>query len=344
MKNYKVLLMDTEEQFVVSLMNYVNRNTQIPILLLAFTKMDEAMDYLSSHKPDLILAGDEFLNELSDEMRKIPILRIVDEWKEPEEKKMSNLRDGEMEELYVFKYSPASAYVHRMLQQLSEKRCQFSLGKAMNSIAVYSPVGRCGVTQLAKEFCKAFCVQDGGKSVLYIGWEEFATVWDEERRMEQCLYYVKQRSENLSMKLKTLALETQGYDYLPSGGLYSELRELEREDIQWLLERVKQEGYYDFLVVDIGAGSLLQLDFLREFSVIYIPYLQDLHVEQKMSQFAKVMELLPEGEVILDKCFPVCISDGGVSMEQCQRLEDARKHGDLHKLQQVVSTFDRRHL
>lgn len=336
MKNYRVLLFDEEEQFVVTLMNYVNRNSQIPILILAFTNEEEVTDFLKGHKPDLIVVNRKIDSSIFCKEEKIPVIWIVDEWKEQEEEPK--------EESYIFKYSPASVYVHRMLGVLSEKKCSFAYGKQMNAVAVYSPVGRCGTTGLAKELCRTYSAQGGGKAVLYIGWEEFPSQWDDERRMEQCLYYIKQRTDNISMKLKALSMEKQGYDQLPSGGIYSELRELELEDIRWLMERIEAEGYYDFLVVDVGSGSLSKLEFLTEFNVVYLPYLQELHVEQKISQFVKMMQLLPEWEGFSEKCFPVLMTGQIMNMEQCQLLEQERKGGNLQTIQQVVDEFDRKSL
>ena len=56
MKNYRIVLCDEEEKFVVPFMDYINRNARIPMVAMAFTEMQAAMDYIQEHSVDLIVA------------------------------------------------------------------------------------------------------------------------------------------------------------------------------------------------------------------------------------------------------------------------------------------------
>lgn len=149
--------------------------------------------------------------------------------------------------------------------------------------------------------------------------------------MEELLYSIKLRRENLSMRLKSLADAERGYDYLSGAGDYLELRELSREDVSWFLNQIRKEGYYDQIVIDIGSGSLADLKILMEFDTIYFPYMEERWFQSRLQSFRLRMERLGIWKDLQGICYlvPMKISAGG---QEWTQLEERRINGELKRL------------
>lgn len=328
MKNYKVLLGDSEESFVVALMNYINRNRQLPILAMAFTTPADLEVYLSAHKADLLVISSGW--ERAELLRKdlnIPLLRIVEEEGE--------LVQGDRDEGYISKYTPGSGYVRRILGILSQKRVFLGQEGSCTCMVVYSPIGRCGKTRLSHALCASHSCKEGiaeGRT-LYLGMEEYGNPSTEYHGMEELLYYVKQKSSNLSMKMKAIAKEEAGYDKLFSPLAYQELRELQKDDVAFLLNAIRKEGFYSFLLADIGSGSLVTLEILAEFDVIYLPYLRNTEAQNKLWAFCQVLKNLNVWDRISRNCYPILLEDRQINLEDVRELEQLRQSGKLPALE-----------
>ncbi len=331
MKTYKVVLYDKEQEFVLALMNYLNRGTQVPVLSMAFTKEDEMLVYLTAHKVDLIVTEVLPVTIKDSVNRTTPILYsyISENSEESNERVIGSYR--------IFKYSPASEYIRVMLRIFSEEgNTSQSAGNGI-CIAVYSPIGRSGKTILAQALCRYYSGQGQRKKSIYLGLEEYGVLGYENHRMEELLYFIKQRASNISMKIKSLAMEVQGYDSIPSAISYRELKELNSEDFQWLLTALCQEGIYDYIVADIGSASLSGVDLLQEFDVVYLPYLQDSDSEQKWKSFCESLMQRDWKREAMERWYPVYVAKEGISHEEIQLLEQTRQSGRLEHLCHIQS-------
>lgn len=329
MKNYKVLLGDSEESFVVALMNYINRNRQLPILAMAFTTPADLEVYLSAHKADLLVISSGWVKtELFRNDLDIPLLRIVEEEGE--------LEQGNRGEGYISKYTPGSGYVRQILGILSQKRAFLESEGSCICMAVYSPIGRCGKTRLSQALCASNSFNEGlaeGRK-LYLGMEEYGNPDTEYHGMEELLYYMKQKSSNLSMKIKAIAKEEAGYDKLFSPLTYQELRELQKEDVEFLLNAIRLEGFYSFLLVDIGPASLATLEILAEFDVIYLPYLRNAEAQNKLRAFCQTLKNLNVWDRVSGNCYPILLEDREIVSGAAYELEQLRQKGNIPTLEQ----------
>ncbi|MBQ8982736.1 MAG: hypothetical protein IJ079_04030 [Lachnospiraceae bacterium] len=325
MRTYKVVLCDPEEEYILALMNYINRNTQIPVLAMAFTEAHDMYSYLAEHKADLIFAD-----------------CIPDEWQENVDRGTkviyiyTSQKDKPEGVLGIYKYSPASEYVHSMLQVFSEEEQVVQSGIGGCSIAVYSPHGRSGKTMLAKALCAYYSRQSmQAAGCIYLGMEEYGFRKKDDHAMEELLYYIKQRTGNISMKMKTLAKDCYGYDLI-TGSSFEELRELNEEDLKWLIEAVQKEGLYEKVVVDIGSGSLSDLKLLQYFNVVYIPRLRDSDSEQKWKTFCITLDHKEMDESLYHRWYPVYVEPAGISAQDVQSMEYKREHGELRSVSEDI--------
>ncbi len=352
MKSYKVAICDTEPSFTIALMNYINRNAGIPILAMAFTGVEQLQEYLRQHETDMIVVDEAMVSEavaanqscgkLSDEiLESVPVLLLLRSGEHPEEsgEVISRSTNGMTCGIKgISKYSPASVLVKKMLEVLGQKRTFIGSGQEGVAIGIYSPIGRSGKSRLAGALCEYWSGQSENPSVddivmsgrtLYLGMEEYGP---EGTAMETVLYYLKQRSENLSMQLKALAQTKMGYDFIPSAGCYQELRELGAEDMERLLQTICREGYYRQVVADIGSGSLAELKCLLAFDVIYMPYLQEQETQQRLEMFIHCVKRMDIWDDLNRRCYLVNVEEVLGKTDGVRRLEQARAAGSLSTL------------
>lgn len=323
MKTYTVVLFDRDEEYVLALMNYLNRGTQIPILSMAFTDENEMLSFLREHKVDLVIT-----EVLSVDIKKTlnaeaPVLFTY----------YSETKTIPDHSYQIFKYSPASEYIRMILQILSEEKEAVHMSGSGECIAVYSPIGRCGKTKLAESLCACYCSEHmNGKNSLYIGMEEYGVLGKDNYKMNELLYLIKQRSNNISMKLKSMCDRRNGYDSIPSAVSYEELKDLNQEDFKWFIGSLCQEGVYDYILFDVGSASLYSIDVLQEFHVVYLPYLSDEESMQKWNSFCRVVKEKDIPAEILARWYPVAAEKIEFQTQKIQLLEEQRRYGRLDNM------------
>lgn len=325
MKNYKVVICDTDVSFAIALMNYINRNKNLPFLAMVFSDSRQLQEYLVSHSADLLVMDEEIVWQ---EVTQIPMLRM--------RRRESAMQEEDKKTVYISKYSKASVLVTRMLEVLGREKPVAVHIQDGTSIAVYSPIGRCGKTALAERLCEYWNTQgsetrEEGVRSIYLGMEEYGSGSGKDV-METVLYYLKQRSEKLAVQVKALAREYKGFAYIPSADCYQELRELNAEDMRWLLESIRGSGGYQYPVADIGSGSLADLNCLSVFDVIYLPYLQEASAQHRIEVFSNCRRLMYDWNAFAEKCYPIDAGRIPEKAEGIRELEERRWSGSLPNL------------
>lgn len=277
MKSYQVAICDEEVDYSFSLMNYINGEEDYPCLAMAFTDYPALKDYCKQeeNKIDLILLGSHIQQEVEEVLgseNEIPIVWL-------HEKQEVDQGAG------VYKYQSAETLLQVILEQVKPKqREEENKGDKkqtfMEVYGIYSPIGRCGKTNLAK----ALCSYQKGKS-LYIGMEEYGDTMDEGGIGQEFLYDIKVHSDNLCTFLSNLLEDQMGMTTIASPKCYLDLRQLTEQDIRWFLDQVRSRRTYQRVVFDIGTGSLFDFTILSLFDRIFIPTLEQEVAKQKQQHF-----------------------------------------------------------
>ena len=250
----------------------MNGEKEYPCFGMAFTNVENLMDYLKENEIDLLLLGEQ--------MEKTGL----------EEEKIVWLT--EQEETFfgaLYKYQAGERLLERILQEIVKGKEEGRIERGdLNSFSktsyrvygVYSPVGRCGKTNLAKALCE---YREGNS--LYIGFEEYGSFPEDIEISQELLYYMKNRDEGIHLRLKQFAVRENHCYLIPSPCCYLDLKLLEFDDIRWFLERLKEEGSYQTIVFDIGVGSLLDFQIFSLFDRIFVPTLEEERAKQKEKHF-----------------------------------------------------------
>ncbi len=304
LKNYKVVLFDSEEPFVHGLMHAVNGDATNPIEIAGFTDLSLAKKCLEEQGADLWVTSE------GEEGPAFPAEKTL--WMVAREESFvgDDLSSREeAREHRIFKYSCVSDYIAAMLSLLGAEgpKKVFSGDEGLRFLAVYTPWG--GYAPIA--YAGALCEEQGRMSegkTLYISMGEFACAGDAQG-MEELLYDLKERPGKVAKDLAKYKTAGEGYDLLPGVGSYVDLRELQREDLENLRRCLREDTPYHTVVVAVGAASLPDFELFTVFDRIYIPTPKDPRERRIYERFLLELQRRNLWQALREKCCEVRTHD-----------------------------------
>lgn len=279
MKTFRVGICSSDPDYSVGLMDYVNSDTSLGINAVMFSSMNAAKEYLEIEDIDLILTDDT--TECSMLQRKLEYCGVkVAELSDNPVAELS--RAGSEDEAYIYKYQPVSVICklikETLLLENSDSR------RVAECIAVYSPLGRCGKTRLAKTLAGYDEVRGG----LYIGMEDFNQHMEGMR--SNILYLIKSRSTDLGEAIDAELISESGVRNIYLSGTYVDTQDVTKDDMKMLLDALLKTGRFTSIVCDIGGAAFNDLSVLDSFDRIYMPVLKDQQSIKKLEIYMKYMK------------------------------------------------------
>ena len=253
---------DRDLEYASNLMDGINRKGEGELCASAFSDTDQLKAYIKQNEMDLILSTSE-----------IEGVRCIFLTDDPEMRGVSVSESGEL-----YKYQSVSEMV-REIKNLF-KPAEISVRKKCRFIAVYSPLGRCGKTNLAK----ALSAQDEVRGGLYVSMENFSS----EDSDTDILYLLKQRSTELSSALGRAVKQSSDFSALYASGAYLDTHDVLEADIELLNRELDRLGRFSTVCYDIGTAAFTDLGIFHQFDLIYFPVLEDELSRKKIKCFRQM--------------------------------------------------------
>jgi hypothetical protein len=310
MDTVKICIYDREENYANRLAAFIGRQGEGRYKVSAFTNPELFLETMANRKFNILVGTNVELLEYAKQCQKdMQILWL----KEGEEECTSGY--SVHESAMVSKYAGAKM-ISNMVEKAAAKIMQMSV-TARPVVAMYSPVGRCGKTGFALDLLG----EEGENGWLYVGLEDYGCVGNQRENdrefewQDSFLYFVKERDRE---KLSELVEESGGV--IPSAFSPFDIKEIEKEDWEWLLELFRQQTQYVGTIFDIGTGVLKRAEFLAFFDTILVPYIQENTALLKMRKFENLLKVFGMTE-LLEKM--ICL-DMGNPQEVLRRKEEMR--------------------
>ena len=279
MRTYKVGLCDRDRDYLSALMDYANSHSSLGISIISFTGMKEVSDYIESQHLDLIITSD--VSECTEsgegyffqEIKVVPLTEV---------KNSINGWQVEMRSLTtIYKYQRAEDICVLIKNNLSQKK---DVRNIWTTVAVYSPLGRCGKTRLAKALAK----DDGVRGGLYIAAEDFSIYPDQ--LSNNVLFSLKSKSPELEETLSQQIHLEDGISSLTLSSVYVDMHDVTFDDMERLVTCLLRSGRYTTLVFDLGVSAINDMKIFTLFEKIYMPILRDDISVRKLELFLKVLK------------------------------------------------------
>lgn len=272
-------LCDSEAAYAGRLMDFLGTRQGLPFEVQAFSSPEPLKEYARDHTIDLLLISESLMTE---ELTQIDVEKIM------------LLTEGEAKEEQGYpaacKYQPSESLLREILccyeTVIPEEAAAPWRGKNTRFYGVYSPVKRCGKTGFALMLGQVLAEE---KRVLYLNFEEYAgfeiLFQKQDSDISELLLHLLQGAPGMFRKLQELARPLGNMDYIPPGVRHADFLALTWEHWERLLTGIREEGIYDFVILDLGAPTDALLEILNYCGIVYIPVKDDPVSQAKLRQF-----------------------------------------------------------
>lgn len=295
MKKSIFAVCDLDASYACSLMDYLNGKKTTPFEVQAFTNVESLQAYAREHPIEVLLIS---TRAMCNEIRELSVNRII------------ILSEGEplqgLEEYpFVYKYQSSDQLLSEVLEYYADADPQPYIGGASHRTrmyAVYSPVGRVRKTAFALALGEALAESS---QVLYLNFEEFSgfeELFGVKYRTDisDLIYFSRQKEGGFIYRLNSVVQTFHGLQYVPPALSPADIRDVSGEEWIDFLREIDVYGEYDILILDLSAQVDELFQILRGCDRIYMPVLEDVVSQAKVSQYEKLMRML-DMEDILEK-------------------------------------------
>ena len=276
MNTVKIGVMDRETRYVERLCAYLSHYGNCIWNVSAFTDKSVLERYMEDRRIDLLLSTN---NELIEDLqRKYPdrtYVLLTDE---------QGVRRNFGQKIYlIYRYQSARLIGDNVKDIVDYKGLLTKNDKV--SVIIYSPVGRCGKTTMAKQFVG----EASSDKWLYVGMEDYG---GDSEGGDDFLYYIKERRDEEVKKI----IESCG-GHIQSPFSLFDVRRIDREDIEWFLKVFEEESIYRGVVFDMGSAMMESYEIMLGFDHIIIPFLDVPVSQSKIRQFEELIEAYELNEI-----------------------------------------------
>lgn len=243
-----VAILENRETYGERMAAYLSRHEESPFNVQLYLEHPSPVDLWG--KADVILMTSSLAGIYEKSADRHKVLVLDEEGKGIE---------GEGMEIYKYQ---SAAVIYEALLEFCVDKCGKKLlwgGKARKNfmlIGIYSPVASERTMRTVLSMCRKLAAD---QRLLYINMEQvpvFQTILGENDRQEgvsDLIYYVKQRSRNLGIRLGMIVVKGD-FDYLLPAATSAEIAELSAEDWKYCLESIENDTDYEKVVLDFGAS------------------------------------------------------------------------------------------
>lgn len=265
--------------------NYPNR-----LNLEIYTQKELLLDCLTNNEiyPDIILISSKLMPSDKSSLSCETVIILCD-----------SSTPNEFEQCYcINKYQPADKLFNQIIDyyyEMREDAVHIIRGNSKTRIInIFSPQGNSGKTTISAIFARELARL--GFKTLYISFRSInctnilPLTENTQNNFSKLIYYIKQNSSNLSIKISTLVSYDQetSLSYLLTPDSCLELDELNPQDISKLLLEITASGIYDYIVT-ITDTSLTHktLTLMECANVVLIPAIASRHLLGRLNFLEK---------------------------------------------------------
>lgn len=245
----KLVILDSDANYISRLTNAFNANFSDRLEVYAFTKIETFLDFIENNKVDVVLASDTFGFDAKILPETTEFAYFVDS------SSIETLNNKKA----ICKYTKIDVIYKEVLNLYSENQTNvfgFKQGEDGDTkiISFFPCSGGEGASVMAAAFCLNLAAK--GKKVLYLNLEQFGVpgvFFNAEGSMglSDLIFAIKSNKSNIVLKLESSVKEDKsGVFFFGECNIPLDLMEMTSEDIQKLIEITRNSGLFDYIVID----------------------------------------------------------------------------------------------
>lgn len=257
----KLLILDEDDEYSSNLCKYLTHNYSEKLLVNYCSNAFNIEEWIKKIDPDILLVCEKFYNYVDGYFQKIKILFSSGKIK-------SDLKDITQ----IYKYKDVNKIAGDIINSYINAGNTISATKekTTKTVAVYSASGNAGKTSVALGVSSLCSLS--GLTVFYLNLEQFQTTGfflsnNNDYSLSDIIYYAKEKDKNLVSKILTMGCKhpASNINYFREPNNAFEINDLFPEDIELILDGIKECGQYDLIVIDMD--SRLDENTLKVFDI-----------------------------------------------------------------------------
>lgn len=312
-----IAVCDTEKQYAVKLMEAFSEKKNLGFQVHAFSDVEELEQFAHKNQLEILLITGSLMSR---NLQHFNIGKII------------LLSDGEIYEEFsgyesIYKYQSAECILKEILCYCAEYARpvtgMYYGKKGFEVHGVYSPIGRCGKSALAKALAGKFGKR---KKTLLLDLQSFSAcpeqlgeeeLWD----LADMIYFLRQGKKTFLYKLGSIVRSRSSYDYILPMKTPADLKSVTLAEWTELLEKLAADSDYQVIVLDFGSEVCGLFGLLGQCTKVYTPVLSDENSKRKMQNFEKILKD-ENFEKVLESMEKIYLSAGGSSMNVNRFMEE----------------------
>jgi len=272
-------IIDSDSEYIYAVQGYFSSNINSSIEVLGFSDISFLEEFIAKERLDMVLCGLEYYEKLKasrDILCQATALTLLCE-------------NTNQAEAGIYKYQTAEGLCQSINRRLftDDKR-----ETVTQRIAVFSPLGRCGKTTLAR----AVAFIDEVRGGLLISMENYA---EHEVSCESLLMYqILNKAPDIE-KLITRNIRTvRGVNVVEPVGIHFDAMGVNSDSLRYMMDQLLKSGRFSTICFDFGSCAVADFKLLCEFDYVLMPVLSDEVSERKLESFFNYIEKTGNGELI----------------------------------------------
>lgn len=314
----KVLaICDAEKQYALKLMEAFCEKKNLGFQVHAFSELVELEQFAVHNQMEILLISGRLMSE------KFHYFNIG---------KIILLSEGEIYEEFsdyesIYKYQSAEHILKEVLCYYAEYAKPVTgmyYGKKEFEVhGVYSPIGRCGKSALARAIAESYGRR---KKTLLLDLQSFSAfpeqlgeeeLWD----LADIIYFLRQGKKTFLYKLGSIVRSQGTYDYILPMKTPADLRSVTLAEWTELLEKLATDSDYQVIVLDFGTEVCGLFGLLSQCTKVYVPMLSDEDSKRKMRNFEMVLKT-ENFEKVFDSMQKIVLPDGIAKINVKEFMEE----------------------
>lgn len=280
-KNF--VICDVEQEYGKNLMKAIGMHRELGFQMHLFQELDQLKEFSKQKTVHIMLLGEDYPAQER---------RLIEA-----DKRYVLVKGGEREllpgEKGIYKYQSSDMILGSILEE-TVSAGEALIRKSINTtkgrlIGIYSPIHRVGKTKFAINLG-----MDLAKSgpVLYLNLEEYSGDGyyfpeKEEANLGDLLYYIRQETGNLGLRISAIAGQVKGLDYISPMPVIQDLRSVKEKEWINLFEEIFANCIYRTVILDLGDGIDGLYEILRRCYTVYTPYIEEPVSQAKLKQYVR---------------------------------------------------------
>lgn len=273
MKKGVLAIFDSNTEYAMHLMDYINRKKDFLLEACVFTNGESLAEYTKASTVDILLIGED-CNLVGMCKEHIRHTLVLSEGKYVRE---------DMAMPVVYKFQSTEQLLKEILTVLLDAETQeggyVRIGKKASCIGFFSASGGSHKTSIALAVGQVLAKK---AETLYLNFELLPSIEppgvrqeniriQESQGMSELLYYVRQGNGNISLKIKTITEDVGGLACICPVSHYRDLYDMEPEDVNRMFEDLKRSNLYEKILVDVGFLGDAAWTLLEHCEKIIVP-------------------------------------------------------------------------